>query len=1323
LTSSGVIGITIRNRRSTERSSGIRMVTTLLMILAAGSGPAGEGEEFETGGPLAGVRLPLWRTQHGEPPGYPGSLPLKMAAAGEVKDGQLVYRAWGPQAQAPELELYPGSVEHYRAYMFKYLPIRSFFDRQSQLKNFVAPRIPGAAPGDVEEYAEPVYWVPRHAPEVNTGKRRRAVSVIRCRREHPVFSLDLGDLEPGLYAIRIIGAVETGDLRPFRKSLVVRMKINDGLQGEDNIYRFRAGYCDEFYSVAEIYFHAPRRRGYRAEVTVDRLSEVDLLVHNISLDDALAGCLRRPIKTRSIHGPAAVDRKSRMSGKDRLARDERIWRSFPPINTQPSGAPYTRSGHHAHFPKEVTFGAGGMSPVEIESRFGPWQRGSGEVLLVNEKLNLKYTTGDLLAGRSLPDPYPFKDPGCGLVFPDPDDPGSGQAWFPIAQAADAAFRSLPGGGTGDPDAARDAAVALLRYAYQFPSIEYGNFLCSVIRQPGVYGRDLSCRRRGTAAMFLDHYANYGNLARRYDELFSHIQGNEDLARSIGRFVPWVKTSRDLVQLCDVYLLQTLAKRILRYHYHTDPLVIARCATILGDNSVTRDWMDFLFNRTFIYPLPPSGIQDAMITGCERDGCEYVGSTFYAQEEGASRVAGGLARYLKHGGDPGYDLSDPARYPKPGAHDLWHKKIVVAGCDFLRIGDVTGPDKRPGQFGRRGEQLRSRVLPCWAAILEGGHRSGDERYRHAAYLRMGFGFGHHHNDTMDLQVVAHGQPMTVDGGQRPGYSSPGDRSTVVHNLVQVDGQRNWGHSWVKALTDSGGAQYLQAEMAPPGGSRLYRRQIALIDRSGPGGEPSPNCYVLDVVRISGGREHVHCFHGLVNDEFRWNVSGEEPAPGDPFLQKFGRAPESKFSARAPEVYQATWRQIREKRGRGFGSEESWERAAGPRRFTRLHLLGAGGARAYRADAVCHKCGYQYTCSMVRKEGRNLESVFPSIVEPYLGEPFIIERTSLAIGDNERDALRAVAVEVKTGAGSTDICFADGRPEKIRRAGPLRIAAEFAFHSVDAGGLRQATLTGGTLLESPLVRIALRERERTGRVLRADHAGRKLWVDRAWPEGRGERIFEIGLPGRMTTYTASRVIPEGEGALIEVTQGSDYFRSPVLEVNPGDGTVRCALGIALGLQPGIDRDWVASDDGASRYWRADYLGGGMFRLKGAPVRMEDFGKARALRLWEYGPGDGVRQSTFASLRRLEKNVFELTADTGVTLALPGSGVEASTDRIGWRSLEARQERGKTVVTIPRPGEGKVYLRIRMNGYREKGEREMNRREFLETGPRAFAPAGFY
>jgi hypothetical protein len=146
--------------------------------------------------------------------------------------------------------------------------------------------------------------------------------------------------------------------------------------------------------------------------------------------------------------------------------------------------------------------------------------------------------------------------------------------------------------TGDLNAARDAAVALARFAYAFPTIDASNFLIYVTRDPGPYGRDIRCRRRDSTATFYPHYMLYVDpILYDYDRLFETLKDNQELAQSIGRFVPWVKTPQDVIQLIDVYLVQTTAKRILRYHYYTDPVDIANAAAVVGDNSVTDPWMD------------------------------------------------------------------------------------------------------------------------------------------------------------------------------------------------------------------------------------------------------------------------------------------------------------------------------------------------------------------------------------------------------------------------------------------------------------------------------------------------------------------------------------------------------------------------------------------------------------------------------------------------------------------------------------------------------------------------------------------------------------
>jgi hypothetical protein len=1037
--------------------------------------------------------------------------------------------------------------------------------------------------------------------------------------------------------------------------------------------------------------------------------------------------------------------------------------------------------------KNVFSGAVGKTAQEIEAEYGTWEspgkRGdllTAPLLLVNRKLNLQYTVDDLRHNRPLPDPYPFKEDGAGLYFPDENSEGQGMVWAPIAQEVARRIREYPTmihrdvmlwREKGDPQAARDAAIAMVRYAYNFPALDMANQLVCLIRDPGPYGREYRARRRETTAFYLPGYPHYVDpLLYDYDRLFDYLKQNQEVAQSVGRFVPWVRSPRDVIGLLDTYLLQTVAKRILRYHYVTNPTDIANAAAVLGDRSLTDPWMEWLFARTFIYPLPPVGIQDAMITGCERDGCEYVGSAYYSQAEGASRVAASLERYLRAGGDPKYNLADQARYPKPVAHCYWRLKNVVAGWDFLRIGDVTGPDKAPGmtlrdlRFARLGWQWtgdpqfafilkhylgrenesqpqwtqveaaaeslkrapwldnRSRVLPMWAGVLESGLEHDDPRLRRAAYLRVGQGWGHEHFDTLDLQVVAHGQPATIDGGQRNGYSSPADSTTRVHNLVEVDGERFLGHSWVRSLADTSGARYLQAQAEPPPNTTLFARQIALVDVDEgrgaqplsvrqqlpgaklPGGVTPANAYVFDVFRLSGGKTHTYCFHGPLDDQFAWNVPDAAPV-GDPesqagqYLRRFKNFPEKKSAGTAPDTLQATWRQVRTGRN---GSQQLMLRPnydeSLPDRFTRLHLLGAGGARAMRAQLDCFQWKYNFTCLMVQRvaEGDSQESAFAAIIEPYLGQPCVQSARLLAIPQDQTDARRAVAVEVKTSSGHTDFCFADGRPELKRRipdAG-LSISGEFACYSSDAEGLRLAVLAGGTLLEGPGVRLRTAVGRRSGKVINADYLAKALWIDQAWPAQHVPLVLETGLAGHLTTYTATAVAADGQSTRLTLDGAADFYRAPIAAVDPDRATVRCTIGPAVGLRRGLDKHWVASDDERRTFWRADLLDKQTFQLTGPPVTRESFGQARVLRLWEYGVGDEVRHATHAGLRRLQTGLYELTADVDVTVALPGKRIEISRDQNQWTTLETSAVgnlvEGNVRLDALRT-EGKVFLRV--------------------------------
>ncbi|MHC4874007.1 MAG: hypothetical protein ACYTFY_19330, partial [Planctomycetota bacterium] len=502
----------------------------------------GAESKYEVGGPLAGFKLPAF-------------------ARADAKND--------------EVELYPGSVEHFRSYWAKYCKVRSFYDKQSMLKNWVTPNLPGTQKNQVEKYAEACYRVGDNSLSVIEGKRKSPVSVTRTGVNSPAYKLNLGTLQEGLYTIRVIGAVPTEEIRQFRKPIYISLKVNDGLKGEINTYRVSAACTDTFHSVTEIYFHAPVKRSYTAELKVDKGSQTDLLIHNITLDDVLAGFERRSIKKeqtlKQVHPGRTPEDKAKIldrlkkmkypewTPEERLKRDEAIWSYYPPLNAQFS----IKSEWGDKLGKKIILGTDSMTAAEIDEKYGKWEyvttRDHGlyflmnlkpeiwDKLAVNKKLGLEYTVHDLIAGKPLPAPYPFKEPTAGMFYPDKADKEKGRFWRPLGKIVAERWRRSPHSiyaarayhQTGHKGLAHDAAVQLIRYAYFVPTLDPANSIEAVAAEKSWYKRH-SRWMRSCYALWRDHYGLYVRGVEVYDLLYPYISTSQELADSVSRFIPWVK---------------------------------------------------------------------------------------------------------------------------------------------------------------------------------------------------------------------------------------------------------------------------------------------------------------------------------------------------------------------------------------------------------------------------------------------------------------------------------------------------------------------------------------------------------------------------------------------------------------------------------------------------------------------------------------------------------------------------------------------------------------------------------------------------------------
>jgi hypothetical protein len=303
--------------------------------------------------------------------------------------------------------------------------------------------------------------------------------------------------------------------------------------------------------------------------------------------------------------------------------------------------------------------------------------------------------------------------------------------------------------------------------------------------------------------------------------------------------------------------------------------------------------------------------------------------------------------------------------------------------------------------------------------------------------------------------------------------------------------------------------------------------------------------------------------------------------------------------------------------------------------------------------------------------------------YANEPVISEKRLLDITNNETDALAAAAVELKLRDGRTDLCFADGRPEKVRNfqgmVGNVQASGEFAFVSVDKEGLRQVTLTGGTQLVTSLIEIRLEQAERKAKITQIDPNSKTARIDQVWPKGLLDgQAAEIGTEKRKTTYMLKSVELEKNGSLLRFDKGMDFYSSLIKEVDETKNEILCGLGFPTddgAAFPGLSQDVVISNRDLTKFWRGEYLGGTRedgfrFRIDGQ-VKKGDF-PGQNLRVWEIGAGDTVRIPAHASLRRTGPGKWELQADTALKIRWPGvSKLRVSADGATWREIDADKD----------------------------------------------------
>ena len=1285
---------------------------------------------------------------------------------------------------------YAGSLEHVGV-KEPNPPTNYFYDSRSLVKTWIFKDHMGQA---LVPFAEPLSeYLSVGVKQIRSTKTQQPVLVRHLKGGGNSATWEIGALPIGTYMFRIIGAIPAADQTTPPKHLVISFTINDQTDGSKSTYVLRGRGVDTFYCVQEFGFHVIDNRKLVAEVRLLPDSETSLYTYNFEIHDILATCAKKAGKTSSsfftLQGResarkafaateegqkllAEVSTAAQKAPADRIKRDDDIWHSVPGINvhlTEQCLANKDIFKHAIEFndlsePQnsktpywQLARGYGGRYGANWDQRYALVYHEWGNVMQHPYPPEEIYSLEDFLNHKPLGN---TGDRGWGVRK-------ENELHMPFARLNTLAWRvagqklapeKMDRYHLGDDESfARDMAFYLVRFAYDMPIFSLQHTIHYLTNTS-----DIPWRRK----VFYQWTIFNDKFAESYDKLFPFIQNNQELATAVGRFIPWVKTPKDIIQILDTHLVQYAAKNILEGRYEYDDStadILLTLANVQGNPEITEPWVDHMWNKgVYFYPIGHQPLPDVLSLNTTRDGSSTIGSIFYTYFSGPAYGAADLmTTYLRLGGNPKYDLRDFNRYPEAIAGCYWPLESPVAGLQYLGVGDVGGPSTpygfvcKPELNARNGwrwtkdpkfawllanragrlyetdaewtaiQQVavtvpdpimnrRSRVLAEWSGILEAGVGQPDFRFHRAAAVRVGTGYGHHHQDALDLRVWAHGLTMLGDLGQRGGYGKPDHQQTICHNLVQIDEDNQNGHSWVKTLADFNGVQYLEAEAIPtnPG---LLRRQTILVDvddgqpssDSNPRNDPkvrTPNSYVFDVCRTRGGSMHTFCFHGCVDDmNFDINIPEKDrqvyPRDDTPartaleksdmdarYLKDFRWTRSEYMGAEflpqhadwaatcRDNILQATWRLARPAEKRMIEGERNLGGVLTElRKFTRLHLLNTAGLRVLHG-IVIDKNGaaninpeydnYAGRCIFARKPGT--ESIFSSVVEPYAGEPFILEKKSLKVEPAGTGPLAPVAAEViinvvKEGSPNirrTDILYADntGTPHTLPEHA-LTVQGEFAMVQKINNQIEKVCLVRGKQLKVRNLELVCNLSEYRATIAKIDYVKRELTLTSKVPAAVFTGAYvEIGDSIRWTGYEVGEVVERNGVSVLKIPKSLELKRTRTTQIkaikDPAGARVELKMGTNILDDNGA---WVANGD-YSRIWRLNGIPKdaehNIYRPDGKAVPADFEGAKGAIITLEIGAGQEIVLPGKVIVERATNDSYKVRANIPGKLQVAGN-----------------------------------------------------------------------
>lgn len=853
------------------------------------------------------------------------------------------------------------------------------------------------------------------------------------------------------------------------------------------------------------------------------------------------------------------------------ASDEDLWNYVPPASLI-----------RAVFlgPTDVGCPVHGKEIFRVGGGFYPWKRSADNPWKVQCPVGGEfYPTNDFGAyikggmKEKLDTTKPYVDDGNGWT----DEKGRRfffvgywvfwQRWYDVLKAirsfSDAYFA------TGDEQYAHKATVLFCALAEQYPKMDYP--------KQGV---------QGCGGMILpwcwENQSVVTPMSECYDRLFPYLKGDGD-----GELRAFLKTKTDLGprRQIEQKFIQTVAKinftTDMYWSNECDHQLALATLALAWDNNDTADgittkqmvdWIinnggdnsleELLFNSTYRDGFPCEGAIGYSASIAERqlriaELLKKTGVDLFKQFPRLRQVAKvWLDMSLADGhspsiGDAGSVLGSGRVWNAYALHLGWENyhdpAFTQALCMIQSFRKNPYSEDRTAEFEKvikeHGEQLNQKTRNLGGmglAMLESG---GAQNPRGLALYYGCPAGGHAHHDRLNIEFFDHRQSMLPDLGYPDQWGAKAQeftQNTVAHYGVLVDekGEKDYMAGYLRFIKGAEGIQVVNAHAERCfSGTTLYERTSALIDVS-----PSA-CYVADVFRIRGGKQHDWSFHLPPVPE--WEVEGVDLS-----------APQAKGSLAGDEVpvgapmpagsTKSGFNWLGNiQRGRPQGAWTFLSKVHPPYPSLRMTMLPGCAQEIIVGDHESPRIGQSLPPTMkwllARNTGQStdqgLGSVYASVIEACPEKPALQKVTRLETrGGKEPVAMRIEMQGFKDAGGCRDTILSDETGVglvTVKDFGEFK--GRWGFVREGARGVSKVALVNGDRIRAAGVALET-SAAWTGQITRVDFERKCFDVSMPLPAGnalKGEWIV-IHNAHHRTCYEVDHVESLPQGSRVYLTE---------------------------------------------------------------------------------------------------------------------------------------------------------------------------------------------